>query len=636
MQRFVWLLLLCGALVFVQCDGRSPTEKNEDPESTQEIAQQEAPNDGSPQDTPQELTSSEERQVETLPTESLPTDTSPQDSPTTETTPETSEPRPESTPSEGSAEPTPERSPERTAETTPEISPDQSILIPGDPGQGDIAIEIHSQRDRKPISPYIYGTNQPDWQGKSRNLTLMRLGGNRWTAYNWENNASNAGSDYFHQNDGYLGGGDTPGEAVRSHVQKAHQAGASAIVTIPIVGYVSADKTPQGDVQNTPNYLQSRFHPSLPQKGAAFSLPPSKTDNKVYQDEFVHWLNKTFPNATTDPTRTLFYSLDNEPDLWSHTHARIHPNPVSYAEIVQKAVDYAKGIKAVVPTALVFGPVNYGWMGYVNLQDAPDARQHGDFLDYYLKELQKAHQQAGKRLLDVLDVHWYPEARGTQRITEDTTDTANANARIQAPRSLWDPNYQEQSWITQVIQQPIRLLPRLMDKINASYPGTKLAITEYYYGGGAHISGALAQADVLGIFGKYGLFAATLWELGQTDHRAIYAAFASYRNFDGNNGRFGDISIFSQTSNTTDSSVYASTDANNPDRMVFVILNKTTRTLTASIKISHTSAFQKALVYRLEGTLTAPTASPTVSLSTTNAFLLPLPARSILTVLMQK
>ena len=37
-----------------------------------------------------------------------------------------------------------------------------------------------------------------------RNLTINRLGGNRWTAYNWENNASNAGSDYNHQSDNYL------------------------------------------------------------------------------------------------------------------------------------------------------------------------------------------------------------------------------------------------------------------------------------------------------------------------------------------------------------------------------------------------------------------------------------------------
>ena len=61
----------------------------------------------------------------------------------------------------------------------------------------------------KPISPLIYGSNQ-----NTIASTNDRLGGNRWTAYNWETNASNAGSDYQYQNDGYLGGGSTPGGAV--------------------------------------------------------------------------------------------------------------------------------------------------------------------------------------------------------------------------------------------------------------------------------------------------------------------------------------------------------------------------------------------------------------------------------------
>ena len=120
------------------------------------------------------------------------------------------------------------------------------------------------------------------------------------------------------------------------------------------------------------------------------------------------------------------------------------------------------------------------------------------------------------------------------RISEDDARPEVAAARVQAPRSLWDPSYTEKSWITQwSTHRPIRLLPRLREKIEKNYPGTRLAITEYYYGGGADISGALAQADVLGIFGREGVFAAALWHTGRTDDRFIYAAFAMYRNYDG-------------------------------------------------------------------------------------------------------
>jgi hypothetical protein len=51
---------------------------------------------------------------------------------------------------------------------------------------------------------------------------MGRIGGNRWTAYNWETNASNAGSDYLYQNDTYLGGGSAPGGAVAGPVGALH------------------------------------------------------------------------------------------------------------------------------------------------------------------------------------------------------------------------------------------------------------------------------------------------------------------------------------------------------------------------------------------------------------------------------
>ena len=45
---------------------------------------------------------------------------------------------------------------------------------------------IDPAHDVKPISRYIYGVNQK-FNGAYANLTFTRLGGNRWTAYNWEN-----------------------------------------------------------------------------------------------------------------------------------------------------------------------------------------------------------------------------------------------------------------------------------------------------------------------------------------------------------------------------------------------------------------------------------------------------------------
>ena len=65
-----------------------------------------------------------------------------------------------------------------------------------------VEITIYPDQQRSSISPSIYGINQ-DMEG-DENIVLRRLGGNRLTGYNWENNASNAGEDWFNSSDSFL------------------------------------------------------------------------------------------------------------------------------------------------------------------------------------------------------------------------------------------------------------------------------------------------------------------------------------------------------------------------------------------------------------------------------------------------
>ena len=141
------------------------------------------------------------------------------------------------------------------------------------------------------ISPLIYGANSTDCAGMGTGFRFARSGGNRLTAYNWENNASNAGSDYFFQNDNLMGATNEAGWADRVFIQAATAAGVVPLVTIPCAGYVAADKLGDGDVRNTPNYINTRFKVSVPAKpGGNFVYPPDTTDSFVYQDECVNYL----------------------------------------------------------------------------------------------------------------------------------------------------------------------------------------------------------------------------------------------------------------------------------------------------------------------------------------------------------
>jgi hypothetical protein len=495
-----------------------------------------------------------------------------------------------------------------------------------------VQFTVDAAKPGKPISRFIYGVNL-GLDGPYSNLTLTRAGGNRWTAYNWTNNASNAGSDWQYQNDALLGGGDVPGGALIAALKSAGEHGAGMVVTVPIAGYVAADKNGGGDVRKSgPDYLQTRFRKSLPRKGSAFTLDPSPKSEVVYQDEFVNWVIKHFPYGVTDPARPIFFSLDNEPDLWASTHAEIHPVNPTYEEMVQRTIDYSRAIKDAVPAAIIFGPVNYGWQGYVRLQNAADANNR-DFQEFYLQRMAQAEKQYGKRLLDVLDVHWYPEAQGGgKRVAGTESNPEVVEARVQAPRSLWDPTYTETSWITKdSLHGPIKLLPRLQEKIDKFYPGTKLAITEYNYGGGGHISGAIAEADALGIFGREGVYAACQWPLSDKQP-FVAAAFQMFRNFDGKNGAFGDTSISATTGNTADTSLYASTDSANPKRLVMVAINKTAHPIDGVFKLSHIAPGAMAAIYQLTDVGAAPKSSGNTTIADPENFHYTLPPYSVSTL----
>jgi hypothetical protein len=260
------------------------------------------------------------------------------------------------------------------------------------------------------------------------------------------------------------------------------------------------------------------------------------------------------------------------------------------------------------PSAVLLGGTMFGWSEYMSLSDAPDAAEHnasyGSYLDFYLASMKDLEKKHGKRLIQALDIHWYPETKGTKRTTEDDVSPKTVAARLQTPRSLWDPTFTEKSWIGDQWGKPIRLIPWMLERIEQSYPGTKLAMTEYNFGAGDHVSGGLAQADALGIFGREGMYLANYWGNGPGNEKLqkyIKAAFRLYRNFDGKGGTFGDTAVAATPADIAKASVYAATDSKHPGALTVVVLNKETRTSwNGQLALQH-SACTKAQVFSFDG-----------------------------------
>ena len=107
----------------------------------------------------------------------------------------------------------------------------------------DMNVTVDLKGERKEISPLIYGVNQYTADLKDVTATAVRQGGNRMTAYNWETNASNAGSDWKHSSDNNLSDSSDPADCVQVLSRQAARYNVNyKLTTLQLAGYVSADK----------------------------------------------------------------------------------------------------------------------------------------------------------------------------------------------------------------------------------------------------------------------------------------------------------------------------------------------------------------------------------------------------------
>jgi hypothetical protein len=513
----------------------------------------------------------------------------------------------------------------------------------------NVTYNINTDVNRAPISKYIYGTNT----GGDSNYTIVRSGGNRLTAYNWENNFSNAGHDWWWINDNYMSSSMVPGKAITDFRDSCVTNKQASIVTLQMAGYVSADKNGYVDC-NTQAAPSSRFKKVVFAKGAPFCNPPGNPDGNdpnVYMDEFVNFLVSKYGHAG-EPNGVKFYCMDNEPDLWYETayphatHWEVHPYMTNCAEYKDKSVAISTAIKNVDPNAQMLGPVSYGFNGYLSFQDACDwsstwKYQYTWFLDYYLAKMDANSDAAGKRLLDALDVHWYPEANdgaipNPHRILDSSINTTEMyNARMQAPRTLWDPTYREKSWIADWYRSYLPILPRLKSSINTYYPDTNLAITEYNYGAQTHWSGGIATADVLGIFGKYGVYIANYWfDSGPAPY--VNAAIKMYTNYDGAKSTFGDTEVNSIMSDKVNSSIYASMFEGNDCQLHLIVINKNfDSNISGTFAITSPQNFTSGRAWRFNSSSYNITETTPINSITGNSFTYNIPALTVCHIVLQ-
>jgi hypothetical protein len=285
-------------------------------------------------------------------------------------------------------------------------------------------------------------------------------------------------------------------------------------------------------------------------------------------------------DGTPGKAGVRYWVLDNEPALWNHTHRDVHPQPLSYDELWERTVQYAEAIRRADPTAKIAGYCSWGWMdlfysaldaGSDNFKTKADWLAHGriPMAEWFLKKCGEYRQKYDRPLIDVFDVHWYPQGQvdGQSVYQGKGADPQLCALRLRSTRDLWDGDYKQESWIANAgMGHAVALIPRVRKWIEQHNPGMELCLGEYNFGGADNISGALVQADALGIFGRENLDLAFLWHTPEGTQELGWRLF---RDYDGNQGRFGDRSVAAR-SNQADLAVYAARRSS--DRALTVVM----------------------------------------------------------------
>jgi hypothetical protein len=470
----------------------------------------------------------------------------------------------------------------------PQIASAQSTVAP--------TLSVDAAAARVPINPQIYGiaSGLDTTFAKQIQVPNIRWGGDATSRYNWMIDSSNAGFDWY-----FMGGNGqtTAVPSASADTMVMNYAPANALITIPILPFLnkasawscSFPVAVYGAQQSTNPYV----HPNGDDCGNSLTTSGKQLqDGNVYanhidntpafQKQWVQHLVGAFGLASKGGVK--FYQLDNEPFGWANTHRDVMPNGASYRTIVQLGQEYALAIKQADSSALVFGPSDFtlgGWIGNTAAQGGQSGLFAGQF---YLQQMASYDMQHGQRILDYFDEHYY-------------FNVSAPAAQLASTRTLWDPTYNGGTWVEQYdFNGPMQLIPRFKSWINTYYPGTKLSLSEYSIDSGQKsVVDAIAEMDVLGIFGREQLDFANMWSPPAPTDPIAYA-FRMFRNYDGNGNQFADTSISAVSSDQGALSIYGG--QRTADMAVTVlVINKTTSDIATTVAFTNLNLPATAQVY---------------------------------------
>jgi hypothetical protein len=445
----------------------------------------------------------------------------------------------------------------------------------------DVVVKVNAVDGKKAVSPFIYGRNGSFSNSfgtassasdiayfKEAGLRMTREnGGNNATKYNWRKKISSH-PDWY--NNVYDHDWDNISRNIVANVPDMQ-----VMWAFQLIGKVASNKN---NNFNDWNYNKSQWW-----SGCAQNLAGGGTVNAnggstatvngnplLYTQDWPadstaevlnHWFGPK--GIGLNAANFQYWDMDNEPEIWSGTHDDVMPSQMAATAFMANYFAVAKKARALYPGIKLCGPVTaneWQWYKYGNETLTINGKYYS-WLEYFLKRVSDEQKATGIKLLDVVDLHWYPgesadaDVLQLHRVFYDKSYVYPGANGLKSINGGWD-NTQTKEYIFQ------RINDWLTQYFGANH-GITISMSESGINSTNANVNSVLYASILGTFANNGveLYTPWSWNAGMWETLHLFSRYA--KNY----------SVTSASSLESTVSGY-STVTNRGDSMTVILVNR--------------------------------------------------------------
>jgi hypothetical protein len=311
----------------------------------------------------------------------------------------------------------------------------------------NVTVTINTAVNKKAVSPYIYGRNEsfdkPASFYKDAGLRFARCnGGNNATKYNWRKKITSH-PDWY--NNVYNSDWDAMSNKFATNLPDVQ-----VMWAFQLLGKAASNKN-----NNFPDwcYNGANWWTGVGENyagggGPSFSNTAWCTtysyvgnggdgDPNLYLEDWPadstlgildHWFGPS--GLGLNKNQFIYWNMDNEADIWDGTHSDVMPTLLPASQFMDRYIEVAKKARALFPEIKICGPVvtnEWQWYKWGSESIWINGKYYS-WLEYFIKRCADEETASGIRVLDVVDLHNYP-------------NPANDLAALQLHRMYYDMNY---------------------------------------------------------------------------------------------------------------------------------------------------------------------------------------------------